>query len=160
MSFLGNIKFCAIHIYILFSSPKSAFILRFCLLNNPFMFELWVAYTVRGFFFLKDTFHSEMVSLTIINFNIFFKTEFCIKIKYRWYVYVRNSFTWNETFYKTNFPSLSLISVLSSFCINIDHVNAHLGIVNLSSIQNGESVPMMYHTGVDPPSELCLKWNI
>lgn len=57
----------------------------------------------------------------------------------------------NETIYKSNFLILSLISLI----FITDHVNVHLGILNLSSIQNGESVPIMYHTrGRDPLSEL------
>lgn len=68
-----------------------------------------------------------------------------------------NSFTWNEMklFTKAIFWSSLWSLSFSPLCINIDHVNVHLGILNLSSIQNGESVPIMYHTrGRDPLSEL------
>lgn len=87
-------------------------------------------------------------------------------------MYASNSFTWNEMklFTKAIFWSSLWSLSFSPLCINIDHVNVHLGILNLSSIQNGESVPIMYHTrGRDPLSELDhqivsnrrgLKWNI
>lgn len=62
---------------------------------------------------------------------------------------------WNYLQKQFSDPLFDLSHFHISLCINIDHVNVHLGILNLSSIQNGESVPIMYHTrGRDPLSEL------